>query len=1492
MLMRAGAVLVCAALAAAGQERPISFCCNGGYERLGAWNASPGDLVAEGRPGRCVRIAGRGSVRQDVAIPRGANTMTAAVDVRAEAVRPVQDKRGYGYAAVYQLGSRGELVEFRDFVLPVGDAPWRRHSYTFRVHPRARSLSLRAGLFQATGTVWFDNWTLVHGSTARTLDQVQEASARQRRPGPGRVGILREPAMPTGPGAARPGTLAAILHAAGIETCMMSAEDLADPAKLNVSQIDLVVIPSSPCFPAAARDAFVAYLRTGGDFISMGGYAFNRPVCPLAGRWVDEPVAVEQRLAAATSQANSLLPNGGFEAARAVPLRGMAPDGQWRRSSEGCRVVAESPTEGRACAKVVVSPDAPTQESRFWLDLPARQSVTYHVQGALRTRDVAGRGFAYMALYQHAADGHLVKHADFVQQRGTHEWGRHTFTFVPERDTKRLHIKCGLYLASGTAWFDDLRLADVTGIESPAMNTATGRPRDGLETAPAQIGAFDPSFPLERVRSLAAAPGQHIVPLDVERRGEVSGWAASGVRGHNSARWVPLIQSRDRYGRPRGAAAALMVHYAGFYDGSSWAYFGVNSVDLFADPTGPMAKALQATARFMLQRTYLHTLTTDQRLYRPGERARMAVRVANRGAKPARLSLRFRVAADPLSQSPADKTIDCPAIVLGPEQEQQVDAEFAVPAGPASLYRVAAELSLDGRVVDEVATGFVVEQPRVLAAAADSLFRGNYFTRGGRAVFLFGSDTYSYTYSSRYENPLTWAQDHRAARDIGLNVYENLQYSKPGHKMAAEDWRAFRAMAQLTQEHNLVFMPGMLIGHNVAIGDAALAEQSAQCSDYAQHLSDTPALHYYINGDYRLRAAEFPDAVRGLWNRWLSERYGNQKALAAAWRSDAPAQPLGQVPFPPPRSERWDHVPTIDRFRFECWLTRRWNRGHVAAVRQSDGRHPIMSEYYSKPYGGLDQVMTIDGQDVADFGFFDRPVADIDALPLRIRWNDLRVRGKGVTMGEYGVKTHPAWTVENGGGGYHIARTVQEQKQLFLAVAHYALGMGVSKIQNWCLRDAQTRVFPWGLFYPNQLIPKDVAYVHRNESVIWRHFTPVYRPAKVAVCLADNLRLGVRQQLGVDVAYRAFGDLLALHHDFNVIDDHHLDALRPSTVAVIYPSPFAVRDDAYARVLAWVRAGGALLVTGDISYDADRQLTRPARLRELAGVAPTQRCYPHVERGQGQDVAATLTLGGLGPAKLRPCIECRAAGAEVLGRGPGGMPVLTRHRVGKGVVYWCADPLELAADAESQAVRRALYRAFLRSAGCQPLTVQPDAPWLHVMAQATTHGRVHVVFNTRLEAGAQTVVVRTAAGPVSLATRNRWPALACVTDDGRVVAANAYGRASAAGEPIMAGAGLHALLSLDRADLRQSRALLVGPFEPGRLVLPPRSVELAACVGEFRGGRWTTLERVPLDSAAPTLGVDPDRATCMVLICEPKSEAKWTAALTEAMTRPERIRGY
>jgi hypothetical protein len=284
--------------------------------------------------------------------------------------------------------------------------------------------------------------------------------------------------------------------------------------------------------------------------------------------------------------------------------------------------------------------------------------------------------------------------------------------------------------------------------------------------------------------------------------------------------------------------------------------------------------------------------------------------------------------------------------------------------------------------------------------------------------------------------------------------------------------------------------------------------------------------------------------------------------------------------------------------------------------------------------------------------------------------------------------------------------------------------------------------------------------------------------------------------------------------------------------------------------------------------------------------------YPNVARGLGRDVRAEFSLVGLDGHTVRPSIRVKPISAAVLGMTTDGEPVLFGHGVGRGVVYFFSDAIELGDGEAAEKLRRQFYGAVLRAAGIEPLRVAPNEPWLHVMAQPTASGTVHVVYNTKLEEGQEPVELPTAAGRVRLLTRNRWPALAAVTREGKVVATVAYGEASAGVEPLVRGEGLKALLSLDGEDLRESRAILVAPFEPGRVELPSPPGDVLAVVGEFRSGKWTPFERIDFDEAAGAVEIDADRTTCLILVCSKGTETRWAERLGQALVRPQEIGVY
>ena len=114
------------------------------------------------------------------------------------------------------------------------------------------------------------------------------------------------------------------------------------------------------------------------------------------------------------------------------------------------------------------------------------------------------------------------------------------------------------------------------------------------------LSICDASAPLSGVAYLAPTPEQTLLSPRWRLNGAVRGVSATGQTAQGEAgaplkaRWVPLVEARDRYGRVRGTAFALMHHFAGEYPGSSWGYSGIANRDLFAPGSAAGAQLFRA----------------------------------------------------------------------------------------------------------------------------------------------------------------------------------------------------------------------------------------------------------------------------------------------------------------------------------------------------------------------------------------------------------------------------------------------------------------------------------------------------------------------------------------------------------------------------------------------------------------------------------------------------------------------------------------------------------------------------------------------------------------------------------------------------------------------------------------------------------------------------------------------------------------------------------
>jgi hypothetical protein len=1295
-----------------------------------------------------------------------------------------------------------------------------------------------------------------------------------------RIAIYKDN-IPASGAASSPDYLARLLEVPGFSRALLNTEQLADAGSLSRGQFDVLVLPYGASFPTKAADNFRKFLREGGKFFSTGGYAFDNLLERTANGW--QPPA---------------------------------------------------------------PPPPPESEHVAWhYEIPAEQlrgkgRLTY--SGFLKAADVAGPGMAYLAVYQFAADGSIAEWLDFTKVTGTRDWQQFNHQFNVRANTARVDFQAGLYRCSGTAWFDDVRLEDQAGrpilaagfeeefnpdaratnhwwrsdprfclvqsetrhsgqralqaklnfrLQQPErLNTRHGQPADGLEVAPTQLGVFDADYRLQRVASARAAPQQSVIRSDLSiMNGPLEGWAAAGVTGYDTARWIPLVNGYDRYGRLRGAVGAMLRHSAGTYAGSSWAFFGVTNRNLFAESEPGMGRAFVEIMRSLARDTYLTSLVSELACYRQGEGVKLLAEVFNGGRsnRNVRLTVSIyegeprKLDAEPKGKPCAELTA---SVILPASKAQPITLEWKPGTFGTDFYYLVGHLWEGNEEIDRIESAFLVWSKKASAQGPALNYRDNYLRLGKRPMFLFGTDDWSYTFSTRRETPLQWLRDMRARRDLGVQIYENLQFGIPASATREQMLRKVDGIVQLAQEYQQVYFPGLLIGYNVAASDDELAQQVTWCRDFAHRYSQVPGLIYYLNGDLR---CELSKAVAPQFNQFLQARYGSDQRLRAAWGDAAPAQSLGSVPAEDfnDRGRPWEDQQALDLNHFRAALIRRWSGALIRGIRESDIKHPTSSEFYQLPHAGVDIPAGIDGLDLCNFGYFDKPGTDIARFPAICKYNDQRARGKSVGPGEYGVKTHPAW----GDGqdyGYHTSRTPEQAASLFLAIAHYSLGLGASRIHNWCWKDSAHNVFPWGMVYPCDGVPKDIAYVHRNQSLLFRHFAPVYREPEVYVLTADSHRMGGGKWQVIEGILKSIDLALATHvENLGTLNEDGL-AIPPSAKVILYPLPFCPTDETFTRVRDWVRRGGVLYLSGDLSYDEFHKRTRTRRLEELCGVRFLAENYANI--------SASATN-----AADQPCIKVeitaqaasKEATAMVLRRTSDSTPSLIENRLGQGTVIFSTDPIELHSVAARRGRDLALYRNVLAKAGVSPIDLRPDDPLVHAFrVPMRDGGQVCVLFNTDETQPRNSVTLANSQTPIAISVASQRPGLLWFDGRGALRAVEAQGACRIGDRTVLQDETGGIVLSLDGQDVRRSRALLLMPLRPGSICISTDRQwhKVVVLTGNILDGKWRGCETAQAGKTETGLVVNviPDQAFSLLLVTEPGSASQWCKTIERAMSDP------
>ena len=1468
--------------AARERAKKISLLEDGGFTGSAwGWQFTGGATVVE-RSGP----AGRGAVdvhtrsgdyaRFLVLGPVVGRTYTLTGWIRTQGI--VAGEAGGGaYFAASQFEFQGRPTEFTvdgkqateiRYGNYAGSGEWRRFSQSVKCLPTTAWFEVVVGIYRASGQAWFSGLTFVEGTEGAELDETlssreaallahQRSLQRGRRLRP-RAAILEERGLPVKGIATDPRRLAELL-APTHDTAIVSAAQIADPAQLNREHFDLLVLGYGETFPLAARESMLTFLADGGDLFTTGGYAFQSPVIQEDGKWQFVSDTLKQAVGA-----KNLLP---------------ALSGAGWKATDGAACSMAGPV-----ARVTLPKHVRMQSAEWRFDLPATgEAKQFHFSARWRAIDVeaAPDGTACIGVEQLDKSGEAAYAArmTFAGMGGTTEWTgvERLFYLVPDCVTLRVHIS--LQNATGTVEASDLRLEQRP--PQVRINTAFGWPEDSLTVKNTQLGLFDADYRLKRVSGLRTVPLEGVAVVE---SGDFAarGYAASGVVGMNYARWIPVLEAVDASGRNRGAAGALMHHHHGPYTRSTWAFFGVENRDVFARDSEAGLAAFAHAARALALKCYLHSVETDYATYRDGEAVRMRVLLSNYGLRDAALKMRLAIRHGDVE---AYHSVHDVAPRTG--ETRVIQETWSLALFEAEHYTVHMDL-LDGpHVIDSIETAFNVWKAETLAAGMSFKFQNNYFQVDGRSVFLQGTDDYLHTFIDQDENPGTWLADAQGCRDSAIDVYENLMGLRgPQHRPTETWWRWVDAMLLNTQRVGGIFFPGMLVFSNTAVSDVDLEDQKSYVKAFAARYEGAAGIMYYLNGDLELHDPNLPDLQR-LYNDFLKTKYGSDEALRTAWMRSPPEATLGSLSIHPGTSD-WQDIRTLDDFQFRTYLVRRWLNAMHDSIREVDTRHPVTAEFYQAPVSGIDLLTALGKLELANFGYFHEKDEDYYRFPQVCRFLDQSMRGKGINVGEFGVKTHPAW---NDTGYYIEARTEAAEQSYFLSLAHYGFALGASKIQNWCWKYPADLPFEWGINYPNEMVPRDVRAFYRNSGVLFRSLRPRYEASETVVLLASDGRMGGQGQQIVEGQLNAIRLLMDENVSFGTLTDEFLDELPAGVKTILYPLPYCPSDAIVERLKSFVREGGQLYLSGDISYDSLRQRTRVNRLRELCGVEFVSERYANIAYGKAS--VAAKPVEGLWPTyDAAPSMVMRTKGARVLLADVDGHPVVTEFGYGKGRVVFSADPLELHGDPHFQEYAHGFYRALVATLKVPVEQLEAPLGKVHCFQVPSQDARqIKVLVNYGSEK--QEIQVRAGTSSVRLSLATHVPGIVVSEAPMGVQAVESSGDVLEDGMPLLS-TDLHVMaLSFGNESLAAAARVLLLPMGTGKLTLHSKRTfaRPVLLMGEIAGGKWKQYAAMPLAASDRRLTVEvtAELSLSMFLLCEDHDRAGTIAQIELWMKTPWKL---
>ncbi len=459
------------------------------------------------------------------------------------------------------------------------------------------------------------------------------------------------------------------------------------------------------------------------------------------------------------------------------------------------------------------------------------------------------------------------------------------------------------------------------------------------------------------------------------------------------------------------------------------------------------------------------------------------------------------------------------------------------------------------------------------------------------------------------------------------------------------------------------------------------------------------------------------------------------------------------------RGYEWLSLKQVDYELFRIHILNRWVKANSDGIRKGDPDR-LHTVGFLPTMQPADKILGTEHTDFSNMHFYG---ATMD-FAKRYKIIDRRFLNKSITLGEFGSREPHDARVWGRTGTFY-----REAIDRYMATVLNGYGLGGAFAIQWDWKDFRGCIFPWGLNFSHELVPKDILLAYRNIYYFLKLCgPPKYEDPGVYFLAADNNRLGGNWDLMNQALLFQTDNLIACGVPFNVINEFHLARLPEAAKVLIAPMPYVLSDESFSILERFVRDGGKLYISGDVSWDTNRQRTKTERFAALSLPDPGLH-YPIVPQFGKKDAVV--------------------------------------RNVGAGQVYFVPKPVEMQHDDETLLH----YRRFLNGAGI-PTAENPTVYRYRV--PTTGGGTVHVFHNR--EDKAQTVPV----GEYLLTLRPLQTGVVCINADGKIQGVKCGRLTDMNGNILVEMPFDGMVISTDGKGIAESAQLLLMTREAGGVHLP------------------------------------------------------------------------